>query len=523
MTVQDRSHPANATAPPADSVHAPDPGVASPEPLFQEARRLYKAGRLRAAKARLEPLLQTEPDHVAALSLLGTILLHLEHAGGSAAEYLERAHRLSPEDPGCLVNLGTLRWAQGRIPEAAEHFGKAAALNPGDARAWFNFGNALQAMERMEEAARAYGRAVERKPLWPRAYLNLGNALNEIGKRADALAAYETAIAQRPDFAAAYFARGLIKLKQGDYECGWRDYEWRFEATGAEVLSQPNWDRPEWDGTPFPGKTLLVWQEQGIGDALQFVRFLPEVKARGGRVLLRCAPGLQRLFKELPGVDLLCHRWSQVGNTGFDIHVPLLSLPRLFGTRLESIPSAVPYLKPEAELIARWRNRIRRDTFNVGVVWSGNPAQSDNHRRSCPLADLLPFMRIPGIQLYSLQKGDAALELGNPPTGLRILEFTKELTDFAETAALIRNLDLVITVDTAVAHLAGALGHPVWTLLRYNHCWRYLLDREDSPWYPTMRLFRQERPGEWCELIARVARSLTALAATRGSDPVRPV
>jgi hypothetical protein len=274
---------------------------------------------------------------------------------------------------------------------------------------------------------------------------------------------------------------------------------------------------PRWNGEPLAGRSVFIWCEQGFGDSIQFVRYIKKIKQNGAETFFECPPKLQRLL--LRGVEGADHIVTSDQNVGCDYHVPLLSLPGIFSTTLESIPADIPYLYPDQASSSHWKERLAPDQgFRAGLVWAGNPDHKNDLLRSLPLTTYAPLATLPRVSLYSLQKGPAATQAKSPPSGLRLADYTDELEDFADTAALIMNLDLVITVDTSVAHLAGALGRPVWTLLHADPDWRWLLNREDSPWYPTMRLFRQPVLGDWDPVIRRVAAELEAVVKQRFRD-----
>ena len=291
----------------------------------------------------------------------------------------------------------------------------------------------------------------------------------------------------------------------GRFEQGWPGYEWRWKC--KEFGSLPPFHPPLWDGSPLDGRTILVHAEQGLGDTLQFIRYAPLVHQRGGRVILVCQPPLIGLLTRSPGVERLVAQGEALPD--YDVHVPLMSLPGLLGTTLESVPADVPYLDAEPQLVEAWRHRLGSyPGFKVGIVWQGNPKFRLDRRRSIPLAQFAPLARVPGVHLFSLQKGPGAEQLAAVTDRFPVTDLGRRLDDFMDTAAVLKNLDLVISVDTAIAHLAGALGIPVWVALPFVPDWRWLMDREDSPWYPTMRLFRQARPGQWEDVFQRIAEAL---------------
>ncbi len=303
----------------------------------------------------------------------------------------------------------------------------------------------------------------------------------------------------------AHWNVSLIHLLKGDLETGWAEHEWRKKTT---IESRPReFPQPEWNGQKLNGQTILIHAEQGFGDTIQFVRYIPLVASHGGRVLFQCPVELSSLMRHsLKTADIV----TAADLPDFSVHCPLLSLPAIFKTRLDSIPAETPYLKSPPESSARWRELLNQTgaAKRVGLVWAGNPRRKLDRQRSLRLDQLAPLASAPGIQFHGLQKGEAAEQAANPPTNMKLIDQTAKLTDFAETAGLIDNLDLVITVDTAVAHLAGAMGKPIWVLLGYVPAWRWLLNRNDSPWYPTMRLFRQAALDDWTDPIAQAAEAL---------------
>jgi hypothetical protein len=291
----------------------------------------------------------------------------------------------------------------------------------------------------------------------------------------------------------------------GRFEQGWPGYEWRWKV--EEFGALPPLHQPQWDGSPLEGRTILIRTEQGLGDTLQFIRYIPLVHRRGGRVILLSQPPLTRLQACIPGVERLLAHGDPVPE--FDVHVPLLSLPGLLGTRLETVPADVPYLEAEPPLVEAWRHRLGSyPGFKVGIVWQGNPKYLQDRARSTCLAQFAPLARVPGVHLFSLQKGPGAEQLTARTEWFPVTDLGSGLADFADTAAVLKHLDLVVSVDTSVAHLAGALGLPVWVALPHAADWRWLMGRDDSPWYPTMRLFRQTGPGQWEDVFRRIAEAL---------------
>jgi hypothetical protein len=317
--------------------------------------------------------------------------------------------------------------------------------------------------------------------------------------------AYRQAIEWRADFVSAKFNLALTQLLQGSFVEGFTGFEARWDLPDLAKTRQ-HFSQPQWDGSDLNGRTILLHAEQGIGDTIQFIRYAPLVAQRGGRVVFQCPEAMTRLFEGFPGIDRFVVRGRELPE--FDLHCPLLSLPLAMKTTLETIPASVPYLSADAESVSRWRKRLPRDSVNVGLAWAGRAEHSNDRLRSMALTDFAPLVDAPGVNFFSLQKGDAAEQLRSTPDGLAITDWTEQLQDLSDTAALIDALDLVITVDTSVAHLAGALGKPVWVLLPFAPDWRWMLDRSDSPWYPTMRLFRQPQARDWRSPVEQVAQAL---------------
>jgi hypothetical protein len=317
-------------------------------------------------------------------------------------------------------------------------------------------------------------------------------------------ASYRDVLRTKPGYAEIHVNLAMLALLQGDFDRGWRDYEWRWRTETAKPTA---FRQPAWDGGPCPGKTILLHAEQGFGDTLHFVRYAALVKERGATVCLLCPPQLQRLLTRARGVDYCYAAEDEI--LPFDAHASLMSLPRLVGTALETIPSHVPYLSPDPELVDRWRGTLDGPgRCRVGIVWQGNPGFGRDAHRSLPLSSFAPLAAVPGVALYSLQKGAGVEQLAGAK--FPIVDIGSQVDDFVDTAAVIQNLDLVVACDTACAHLAGALGRPVWTLLPLVPDWRWLLGRADSPWYPTMRLYRRRADESWLRMVERAAADLNA-------------
>ncbi|MCK6450969.1 MAG: tetratricopeptide repeat protein [Alphaproteobacteria bacterium] len=475
-----------------------------PAYLVNLAVALQGLGRLDEAAAACRQALARAPDLFHAHLNLGSVLEQLGRIAEAERHY-RRAHELDPRDARALTNLGNAVLAGGRPEEAVMLQRRAVALAPDLAVAHANLGVALLPLDRAAEAEPALRRALALSPDLADVHKNLGIALEHQGRFTEALAAFERALALDPESAEAHTAHAMALLRQGDFARGWGEYDWRWRTRAARAQSR-RFDRPEWSGEDISGRTILLHAEQGLGDTIQFLRYVPMVAAGGTRVVLEVPAPLRRLCARLPGQDRVVAAGEKL--PPHDVQCPLLSLPRVFGTRLESIP-ATPYIQAEPEATRAWKRRLAtRPGFRVGLAWAGNPAFPDDRRRSIAPALLAPLLGVGGIAFHSLQVGaDAA-----PPDMRAVEPLGNELRDFADTAACVQALDLLISVDTAVAHLAGALGKPVWIMLPLGSDWRWLVDRTESPWYASARLFRQNRAGDWPAVIDRVARGLAANA-----------
>jgi hypothetical protein len=439
--------------------------------MNDSAWRLVEAGNYAAASGACNGVLRLAPGNLSAL--------HIK----AVAESL-------------LGNLESARALCQRVVDAA----------PQDSNYLNTFGNIILTAGELVPAIEAFRRVVSLKPGFAHAHFNLGLALSRVGRPDEAFSCYQEAVRLDPDHAPARHNLALHLLQQGDFERGWVEHEWRWR-TPSLASQRRDFPQPHWQGEAIPGKTILLHAEQGAGDTIQFVRYAPLVLARGARVIVECQPELVSLFSHsMPDVTV-------IGKDGtlpeFDCHCPMMSLPLAMATRLENLPATTPYLSAEPDAMDGWRSRFSGASLNVGVVWRGNPSYLNDKQRSVDAQLLEPLADIPGVRLVSLQKG-------GPITGASSLLLARcddaapDLTNYAATAAAIMALDLVISVDTAVAHLAGALGKPVWVLLPNPSDWRWGFEGETSPWYPTMRLFRQKVPGQWNEVFQAVSASLQA-------------
>ena len=440
----------------------------------------------------------------------------------------DRAIELVPAYAEALNNRGIVLQTLGRWDEAIADHRAAVDAEPTFVDALNSLGAALHETRREEEALDALDKAIALQPNHREALSNRAICLQALGRYEEAFAEYEHAIdvplpagatlLDEPGYATARFNRSLLSLLHGDFEEGWRDYEYR--SLSANGLVAPLNAFEAWDGTPQPDRIVYVRTEQGIGDAIQFLRYMPLVKERCAKVYLECPRSLAQLAAYAPGVDAVVIKpdaAKMLPAPEGSVEVYMLSLPAIFKTTVDSIPSSTePYLKELFDYHCIWRPRIEQspeytDSLRVGIVWAGAASHRNDAARSCRFADFEPMVDIPGVQLYSLQKGPAATQLFQSWKGGKVIDLQYGLLDYCDTASAIQMMDMIITVDTSVAHLAGALGKTVWTLIPTNPDWRWLLDREDSPWYPSMRLFRQKTTGDWTEVMERVSDALTAL------------
>ena len=461
-----------------------------------------------------------EVHHNRALALLA--LERHEDALGS----LECALALAPERFGIHFHRGVALSLLHRHVEALAAFDRALQLEPRSAEALGNRGVELGHLGRSEEALEAFARAAELNPEYVDAYNNAANTLVALGRRREALEQFDRALRTRPDHAPTLWSKSLLKLSLEEYEEGWLLYESRLRLEHLHEYRR-SFPMPRWTGKEdIAGKRILVHAEQGLGDALQFCRYLPLLEAKGAQVVLEVPATLRRLIPSLPfRGTVVCQ--GEPPATGLDCHCPLLSLPLAFETRADTIPAQVPYLAAEAAAVAAWRERLSAlPGLKIGLNWQGGAVaekQAWIRGRSFALSHAAALARVPGISLISLQKGPAARQLSDVEFGGEIAQLTDPEETGAEalmeTAALVSALDLVITSDTAVAHLAGALGAPVWVTLHAAPDWRWQLDRPDSPWYPSMRLFRQRAAGDWAELLQRLSTELAGLVSGRALQP----
>lgn len=528
--------------------------------ILQSAIVCHESGQIADAEKLYHEILDKSPDHPDALYLLGLI----EYQSGkveTAVSLILKAITKRPDSADYYYNLGRILESSGkkdsavhmfacaiqRKPDYLEAYESMVRLQPEAAEAHFQLGNLYQGRGMMAAAEKAFRKAVEHKPDFFEAYNNLASILEKyFGKSKEAVTFYQQALNIRPkhpgvhnnlgavrqfqlrltdamehfrkaiqldpENVAAHFQLSTVLLLSGRFEEGWKEYEWRRLKPEWKEMTGGNPDIPQWDGSEFRDKTIYIHDEQGYGDTLNFIRYLPLVKERGGTVLFETSKALLPLLENFPGVDQFISRNSPEDPLpDFQIYSPLASLPGIFGTGIHTIPPITLHRYTNPRKLALWKKRIGLEGFRVGIAWSGNPFQVSNRRRACGPAFFVTLSQIPGIRLFSIQKGSPADQLKNADPGNKIDDLSQEIRDFSDTAAIIENLDLVISVDTSIPHLAGVMGMPVWTLLAYSPDWRWLTDRKDSPWYPSMRLFRQQYPDNWSQVLHDVISELNQL------------
>jgi FkbM family methyltransferase len=523
---------------PVDPVSA-DAGVPAPaQEALNMGLALYEQGRLDEAMGAFQRAADIKPDLAEAYNNIGLVdaaqgryqeaiaayrraialkptfaeahnnlALPLRQTGqlDAAIASCREATRVAPESPQAHSNLGCFLQEAERFDEAIEALSAALRVDPRFPQALNNLGICQWRLGRYEEASASYRRAIELAPDGHEAYNNLGSALRDQGELDEALACYDRAIEIRPDYAAPHWNRSLIWLLKGDPARGWPEYEWRW---GLNTFQRRHYPQPAWDGSSPEGKTIFLVAEQGLGDTLQFIRYAPLLAARGARVVAEVHRPLRRLIKSCPGVDKVIVQ----GETPppFDTHTTLMSLPGLFNTTAENIPAQVPYLAADARLVEQWRDEIKAlPGFKIGIAWKGSPQNGQDRERSLPLVMFEQLASVPDVTLVSLQKGVGSEQIAHVADRFAVVDFGPRLDEmsgpFMDTAAVMAHLDLVVVCDSALAHLAGAMGVPVWLALMKTPDWRWLLEGETSRWYPTMRLFRQQRRGDWEGVFRQMA------------------
>ena len=476
-----------------------------------------RLGDWEAAMASYRRALALQPDSPDLHGSLGR-LQYKQGAYGEAVECCRRALALDPNQDEILVQLGNALTELGNYGTAVEAHRHALALKPDSALAVFGLAYFFEHKGDIASAVDSYRHALKLNPRMEAAHLHLGIIHILQGDMGEAAECFERVLELTPDSAEAHSFLGLVHLAQGNFRLGWREYEDR-RGTPQFLRARRKFSQPLWKGEPLEGSRILLYAEQGLGDTIHFVRYVPLVAARGGRVVLEVQSRLHRLLAHTPGAEkVICHGAAL---PEVDWQCPLLSLPLAFGTELNSIPAKIPYVDPDPSQVEAWRQRLRGNSFRTGLAWGGSPVHPHDARRSISLEHLAPLTCVEGATFYSLQMGPPAEQVKPLGPRVHLIDLQNEQKDFADTAAIVASLDLVISIDTSVAHLAGAMGKPVWILLYKSADWRWLLDREDTPWYPTARLFRQSTPGNWQEVVTRVERELRELVV-RTADTGTP-
>ena len=493
------------------------------QPLLREANQHVDAGRLPEAEHLYRQILGQEPNNPSALHGLGIVALKAGHPG-PAIDLMRRSLELAPQAASQWLNLASAYRAANRLNEAVALLQQSVRNFPQNVQVLRDLGTTFGLMGRMAESVQAYEQALRLRAAQPPApnetderrvdanvHINIGAALLAMGRLDEAIAAHDKALQLDPNSAIAHMNRGHMLFRKGRLPEAFADYEWRWKIANF-THKWPSYPQPAWDGSNLDGRAVLLWHEQGMGDTIQFARYAPMVAQRGGKAIVLCQAALVDLLQTLePPVQIAN---SDGPLPDFDFHLPLLSLPRIFGTMRDSIPRAEGYLNADPKLVDQWKERLKKDDvgarLRVGIVWSGSPGFIDNKNRSMALATMAPILTVEGVQFFSLQKGEPAEQLKSTPLPRPLIDLGPELSDFAQTAALLKNLDLLITVDTGPAHLAGAIGSEVWTMLSFEPDFRWLWDTDRSSWYSSMRLFHQPKPGDWSSVLTRVAGELRA-------------
>jgi tetratricopeptide (TPR) repeat protein len=494
---------------------------------FQCARMLHEADRLEEAIAGYDAVLSLQRNYPAALSNRGLALIGLGRLQEGLANIdeaigLGESASANRETFAMLWrNRGMVLTQMNRFEEALASIDQALSLNNGFSEFHRERGRALTELGRFEEADESFGMAIAIRPDNVHAHFGRALLFDRMRRRRDAIANYEAGLRLAPEDANGQLSRALCLLSLGELSEGFKEFRWRWKTDLYKGSMPERPDPPLWTGENLAGKSIMVLREQGFGDNIQFVRYALMMAKVAKRVCVVTRPELQRLFGRISGIDVV----SNHDGSGFDYQIALMDLPHIFGTTIDTIPADAPYLSAASDDVDSWSRRLApyNGRLKVGLVWAGSAHEDQaveyttDQRRSIPFSTLAALGGIDGARYFSLQLGKPAEQARQLPSDLELVDLTKDIRDFADTAAIVANLDLVITVDTSVAHLAGALGKPVWILSRFDGCWRWLNGREDSPWYPTARLFHQTSPGDWDEVVERVCARLRSFRSEPGA------
>ena len=453
--------------------------------------------------------LSLEPAFPEALVNKGNALLGLGRSEEAVLCYQD-ALELAPASPNALFNLGNAYLDLGNYDSAIRLYSESVEVDPHNAEKQFNLAYALIQENKFSESLEHFENAISLKPDYVDAFCNYASALQSLGQTNRALTLLQKALYFEPDSPDLHWNLSLVALQNGDMEIGWAEYEWRWKMPTFAHFKR-EFEQPLWTGEDLRGRRIFIHTEQGFGDNIQFCRFVPEVADRGGRVILECRPELVKLFFSLRGVEKVVPLGSSIPD--FDLQIPLMSLPHLFVSGFENLPVEIPYLRTPEDYTMDFSIEPGPG-YKVGLVWSGSPSRKDNHRRSLSFSDMAPLFEVKGINYFSLQLGDSRQQLALSDSSA-VIDLANQLHDFCDTAAVIQELDLIISVDTAVLHLAGALAVPAWGLMAQPTGFLWMNERNDSPWYPSMRLFRQTEPGNWHSVISEVKEALLTAVADR--------
>ena len=480
----------------------------SPDALINLGNALQAQGKTEKAIFCYKEALRFRPDSLDALINIG--LSHQEEGKlCEAIQYFTDALRMRPDCAEALNHLGVALQGQGAFDASIARLREALRLKPDYPEALNNLGNVLRGRGHIDEAVSCYMKALRIRPNFPDLRINFGNILKDYGRLNEAMNHYAEALRYNPNYADAHLHQSFILLLVGNFEAGWQKYEWRWKSKGVQWH---NHNFPLWDGGRLDGKSILIHCEQGYGDSIQFVRYAKLIKELGAQVILYCPASLSRLFESVTGVDCLVVHGADIPRC--DCQVPMLSLPLLVKTTVATIPSQTPYLTADPSLVEKWHNRFGKiKNFRVGIVWRGKPDHNNDANRSIAFEVFLKLFDAIGCLFIIMQNALTKDEISYCHGKNNVIDISEFLTDFAETAAAISCVDLVISVDTSVAHLAGALNIPVWTLLPFVPDWRWLLGRNDSVWYSSMKLFRQQKIGDWGAVIESLVKQIDAIVA----------
>jgi tetratricopeptide (TPR) repeat protein len=461
-----------------------------------------------ALKLVLEAIkIDSKPEYY---NTFGVILSEAGNEQGAIKAY-RKAIELNNDYASAYCNLGNCLQKQNKYAESIEYYEQAISISPDYPDAYNGLAVSLYRLGNYDDAIKNCRKAIELKEDYAQAYNTLAAVLEMLQMYDEAIECYNKTVEYAPDYVEAYCSRGILHLRHGQFAKGWDDYQWRLKT--EKVKGTLQYDKPWWQGEDFQGKTLLVQSEQGFGDSMQFVRYLPMVKDRGGTVILAEKSELIDLFRNLEGIDdIVDIRQLATGGVKYDLYAPLLNLPCIFNTDIDSIPARIPYLFADESKVTHWRGTIGTDAFNVGIVWAGDPIHTNDHNRSCTIDNFTGLAKLENVKIFSLQKGPQLDQIKDWPSDIeQIGDLGQKFNDFSDTAAAIENMDLIISVDTSVIHLAGAMGKTAWLVIPYESDWRWMLNRQDSPWYSTVRIFRQIQPGDWDDVFQRVAEQLKIL------------